>query len=457
MDITRDPRNASTDQLVKRATNLGADIRYGRRRFIACLPEINRRKLWKRFGHQSIFLMASHVAEYSTATTRRILNTADRIQPFVAVRRLFESSNIGWSKFEKISTVINRDNAGEILKLLKSATYQAIKRYVDDIEAEEEAKKKREQEKEKEKEKETQDNSDDESGDSDTKETAIVGATRSGVLFPPKPDSESEDSGGADETKTNETNEGKITIGKLVNQGGVQVVTLTLYPRVAERLMQKVDKLGKYYSRVAGVSKIVEHLLNECETDLVADKDALFRKPKKKKKEHSTDVVFWEKEANSYWARTRFGPVTVNLAELKECNANYDTPINLNEMALKAEEAAIEYEEKKKAEGKELGRYRPPLVDKFMLYRSGGGFCEHPGCNERGECHHIDRFSVKKTCRPSRMVNACEGHHDLKHSGLEKYDELSDLLDENHRRAAARVDAKYRQMRRQSFARKGRR
>ena len=477
-EITANPSKASTEALVNVMKDFGSKIKHFRRRFMVCLPEIKRRRCWHLFGFNTLEKMAQNVADFSQDMVHRVINLEGKLHPFMAIRRLFEKTNIGWSKFELAARVIDEDTADELYKLLKKdAAYKAIDTYVKDIQrkrkeaaakaaaeatgALEEARLAA---------KAIEVSKGGENKSSEPTETIgangeTTGAKDKSVTATNEPlkiginsihmTSErimarfaaAQDAQKSKGQKTLFPVEGvqstgkQPAIGRLVMQGGVQTVTLTLYPRVAERLMRKVDKLGEDFSRVKGVSKVIEHLLNCCEEDLVLDKDSNYLSLKKVKSKPRTDVVFWDKTRDSYCARTRFGTVSVTKEELKDNGVNYGDPIRLDDLYLRAKEKAAEYNAKVER-GEPVSRKLPAAVAKFIYYDSGGGFCQEPGCNEPScSSHHGVPWAYKPNCDPDATKAKCWGHHELRHLDLNSYP--ADYDDEATKEGKKRVDANF--------------
>ena len=474
--LTSNPATAPADALVAKLKDMGQGIKYNRRRFLACLPEIKRRRLWARFGYDKLWKMACHVADFSSDTVRRVISMEKKIYPFLAIRRLFERTNIGWSKFELAARVIDKETAPELLRLLKNNTsYSAIRTYVQDIEREREetqkAKEAAEAAKESAKEEVATSTSkgvedtkkheassnkpEEEEGEEATRPTSNHLTSENVIKGAPFKTNHTKVSGGQTgffSSSSEHADKGKQpAIGKLVMQGGVQVVTLTLYPRVAERLMQKVDQLGDDYSRVNGVSTVIEHLLNNCNVDIVADPKTTFLKKKKVRAKETTHVVFWDKSRDAYFARTRFGTINVPNEDMTK-DGGYDKLIRMDDLYLKAKEKAAEYESRANR-GEKVPRKLPAAVEKFLFYDSGGGFCQHPGCNKRAHSsHHGIAWATSPNCNPDTTYKQCFDHHELKHSGLKRYED--NYAQKGSKADRHRVDAKYRSSRKKSHAKK---
>ena len=465
VDVSLDPSNASDELLLEKIKYLGKNIRYSRRRFIAMLPEIDRRRLYRKLGYESTSLMASHEAELSHNVVSKVLKAAEYIRPFRGIKILFERSNIGWSKFVAIASALSRENAADFLWHLKNNTpkssLEEMARTIN------EKKKKKQNKTTNIKGAARKGTSTDETSSSNERDTEINSQADlfSGANGDCGDDETNNDCGddetnndcGDDETKNdgddnydttsdiddedtkgsdNETKDGTCTctcgcnhrqgVGTVFSVAGKAAINVTLHAHVAEALMQRADKLKRKKSRISDLSKVVEKLLYLDEETKVAktlpsDKAQLQERTKPsyaKKRNREIHVVTYKDSEDIYSGQTRYGKFEAPAHMVREANAKYGAPIDLNEMRQRAIACAQEFMLSKKALGKELNDHIPRLVKDFIFYRSRGFFCEFPGCNCRGYAfHHLDRKSLNKSCHPDRVAYFCFLHHDLSHNG----------------------------------------
>ncbi len=99
------PQNltALTDsELYKRAQEYGLKAKQWLRKFEGLLPEIYRRKLYKRRGCASIHEFAAKLAGMSHEKTDKILRLANHLENKPALKSIFESGAASYSKIEKV-------------------------------------------------------------------------------------------------------------------------------------------------------------------------------------------------------------------------------------------------------------------------------------------------------------------------------------------------------------------
>ena len=468
MDVSLNPKNATNRELIERMQQLGRRILGAKRRFVALLPEIEHRQLYKELNYSSTSELARVEAGFSAGVVYKILKTAKSIAPFKAINRLFECSDIGWTKFAVIAPVLDKENAADFLHYLKKADKGTLEKLVKALKAQRkaEAERKRKELEDAERAANGQGPSEEEAPEEETpeeetpeeetpekEEVPISGTNRKGAekngtktttvpyqgTFPFGGSSEEDDAADAadaadtddaadtaDAANATETTEEQNTdekentchcdassrkgVGKLYYLSGKAVVNVTLYADVAEKLLQRADKVKTKKSLVARLSKAV--------------KDALFEDEKhaagkgKRKPKLDLQVITFDKEKKEYKTRTRYGDVVLPQSEVKEAAANYNDPTDMNAMYERAKKCAKEYMDSRLALGKELTRYIPALVRKYVVLRSKGFFCEYPGCNCRGyQIHHLLRFALNNSCNPDNLVVLCKLHTDLAHIG----------------------------------------
>ena len=513
VDVSLDPSNASDKRLLEKIKSLGKNIRYSRRRFIAMLPEIDRRRLYRKLGYESTSLMASHEAELSHKVVSKVLRAAECIRPFRGIKMLFERSNIGWSKFVAVASALDQENADDFLWHLKNNTPKSSLEEM--AKAINEKKKKKQNEttqmkgaarKGTSKNLNKDETSSSNEPDSETNFQQDLFSDADGELETTSDADGADTATGADgddtvgdagacagacadggagdgDTTTDDVEDGKCTctcgcnhrqgVGTVFSVAGKAAINITLHAHVAEALLQRADKLKRKKSRISDLSKVVEKLLYLDDESKVSktqpsDKAQLIERTKPsyaKKRNREIHVVTYKDSEDIYGGQTRYGKFEAPSSLVKEAQAKYGPPLDLNEMRKEAIACAQKFMLSRKALGKELNDRIPRLVKDFIFYRSRGFFCEFPGCNCRGYAfHHLDRKSVNKTCHPDRIAYFCFLHHDLSHNGCIGGEDgpISGLhidIAQGRKRAEsereiARVDALYQMLRDSAVAEK---
>lgn len=114
-------------------------------------------------------------------------------------------------------------------------------------------------------------------------------------------------------------------------------------------------------------------------------------------------VIKCDVKTGACYTPTYKGMLKVSEKELEYRPALAESPIDLEKMRLEMKEYAAKYMEKCLASGKDPGEYIPLPIQKYVFLRSGG-FCEFPGCQERGErIHHLKRKSIDPDCDPDGL------------------------------------------------------
>ena len=102
-DVSRNPEKAKDAEIIASLKSMGKKIKTFRRRFVALLPEIEKRQLYKKLNYDSTANLAFCEADFSPGVVQKILRMARFLEPFATLKRLFEKSDIGWSKFATIA------------------------------------------------------------------------------------------------------------------------------------------------------------------------------------------------------------------------------------------------------------------------------------------------------------------------------------------------------------------
>ena len=425
-DVSRNPERAKDVEIIVSLKSMGKKIKTFRRRFVALLPEIEKRQLYKKLNYDSTANLAFCEADFSPGVVQKILRMARFLEPFATLKRLFEKSDIGWSKFATIAPVLTRDNASDFFWHLKNKTAKST--------LEEMARALREEK---------------EARQGSVKKSKVIVAANSAKekpIVPPKeqqqsplpmpvPPKEQQQSPlpmpvlGTQSAKGEQVADKdepgctcscgcnhKKGVGEIFYVAGKAAVNVTLYADVAEALFQRADMLEKSRSKIADLSKVVEGLLYTNAGHLA---HATHKKESyKRKREREVIVVTYDKEEKKYSSRSRCGDFEVSEDDVRMVSKNFSVPLELNELRERAIRRAKEYMLSRLSIGKELTDYIPKLIEDFVFFRSKGWFCEFPGCNCRGlAIHHLDRFAINRSCHPDRLVLLCLRHHKLAHDG----------------------------------------
>ncbi len=95
----------SDSELYELCKMYGGQSRAWMRKFEGLLPEVCRRRLYKRRGFAGIYEFAGKLAGMSHEKVDKILRIASRLEDKPELKNLLESGEVGWSKIEKVTWV----------------------------------------------------------------------------------------------------------------------------------------------------------------------------------------------------------------------------------------------------------------------------------------------------------------------------------------------------------------
>lgn len=94
-----------------------------RRKFIALLPEVYKRKLYEKKGFSSIFEFAAKLGGISEEQVRLTLNIERRVEDKPLLKELFNNGTVSINKLARVISVVNKENehlwAQQIQNILK--------------------------------------------------------------------------------------------------------------------------------------------------------------------------------------------------------------------------------------------------------------------------------------------------------------------------------------------------
>lgn len=129
--ITQPSIHSLTDsQLYNLCKKYGMNARLWMRKFAGLLPEVFRRKLYKRKGYVSIHEFASKLAGMSYKNVNRILRLSEKLEDKPELKNLFEAGSQGWSKIETVAYIATPETDRQWAKKVESLTQQGLTAYV---------------------------------------------------------------------------------------------------------------------------------------------------------------------------------------------------------------------------------------------------------------------------------------------------------------------------------------
>ena len=124
--------NYSDKQLYDECVRLSNALKLYRNQFIALLPEVNKRQLYKSHGMHSIFEFGAKLAGLSHDTVRKVLKLKNDLACKPTLNSLFDSGEIGWSKLAVVSKISTPQNEQLLASKLHTMSKSALEVLVKD-------------------------------------------------------------------------------------------------------------------------------------------------------------------------------------------------------------------------------------------------------------------------------------------------------------------------------------
>ena len=484
--------------------SIGCSVFQSRDVFLSRLPEVNRRLLYKRYGFDSTAHYASKIGGMNKEHTQAVLHIGHVLadEDWPRCRLLFETGEVGWSKFRAIISWLHLHTDEEWSTLLRSLPKSALEEYVRGVRREHEESGegaahssgkapsdvvarvmtvvKREQDQERKRQRKRGRGRKRELG----RERETDGAV-SGLPSPTVAPSRQEQLGGRQPSGGNDTIVHR-------NKNGDRVI-IHFTQLEADIIRRYTEQLRKKLGKNVSIGKAVQIGLA---TAMKTEPERFSYVP----------VIHTVPATNERYVDTHYGRMEVKEQDL-EYGAPECAPIDLQEerskvrhyvartegadlvekipgddlcvenqlpdwklkFHLRSEETPTstfsdtnqshggDTEQSCSRKEKRVGRHIYNAVDRY-LYLTYGGYCAYPGCQRKAkERHHIDRFKLEPSHAPDRIVPFCELHHQLAHYGLIKNEQTGDPArfrmglapqpTNKEEAARARVDLKWREHR----------
>jgi len=120
----------SDEQLYKKCVEYGMNAKEWIRKFVAMLPEVEKRYLYKKKGFVSMYDFAKKLAGMSEFTVDRILRLAKKIADKPVLLRQFESGKQSWSKIETVAYIATKETDEDLAKKVSVLPQGALMAYV---------------------------------------------------------------------------------------------------------------------------------------------------------------------------------------------------------------------------------------------------------------------------------------------------------------------------------------
>lgn len=133
VDVSREMRDWSDEQVLSTAVKYGEEARRWRNRFLGLLPEVQRRKLYERHGCSSVVEFAKKVGGVSEDQVHTALRLDREFQETPLLHNLFTTGEVGMHKLARVASVANRDNEEFLANQVQLLSTSTINTLVKDI------------------------------------------------------------------------------------------------------------------------------------------------------------------------------------------------------------------------------------------------------------------------------------------------------------------------------------
>ncbi len=128
-----DVRNLSDKVLLEQCERFGREALVLRNKFRALLPEVERRKLWKKKGYGSVFEFGKRLAGLSDAQVSESLNIAVRLEDKPMLRGLLESGEVSVNKLRRVMPIMTCENEGELAEKVQVLSSRALEVFAREV------------------------------------------------------------------------------------------------------------------------------------------------------------------------------------------------------------------------------------------------------------------------------------------------------------------------------------
>jgi len=119
-------------ELHKLAQKYGSlSLKY-RHKFLGLLPEIENRRIYKRYGFHSVFEYAARLAGVSNDTVRKLLRLHSKLDDKPILRKQLISGDYGWTKIREVAKIATPQNEKILAEKVRTMTYRGIETLVRD-------------------------------------------------------------------------------------------------------------------------------------------------------------------------------------------------------------------------------------------------------------------------------------------------------------------------------------
>lgn len=126
-------QNVSDSQLIFLCEKFGRQALHWRAKFIGLLPEVNRRKLYKKKGFDSIFEFAFKLAGLSQEQVRNVICLERRFEDKPTLKNLLISGEVSVNKLARVASIATPENEEELAEKVIILPKAALDTLVRDV------------------------------------------------------------------------------------------------------------------------------------------------------------------------------------------------------------------------------------------------------------------------------------------------------------------------------------
>ena len=128
-----DYKKLSDKELYALCKQYGLNARMWRRRFAGLLPEVTRRRLYKKRGYTSVHEFAAKLAGMSKEAVDKVLRLATKLEDKPVLREQLISGEQGWSKIEKVAFIATPETDKYWAERVESMPKLALEAFISEV------------------------------------------------------------------------------------------------------------------------------------------------------------------------------------------------------------------------------------------------------------------------------------------------------------------------------------
>lgn len=118
------PQTMTDKDLYRLCQEYGRNIKHWKRKFAALLSEVDRRRLYKKYGFYSIYEFAAKIGSLSKKSVKEILRTYQKVENKPLLRAEIEVE--GWGKVRAISPLLENRDEKDLVYMVKNLSKSSI-------------------------------------------------------------------------------------------------------------------------------------------------------------------------------------------------------------------------------------------------------------------------------------------------------------------------------------------